>query len=142
MARDPNGLPMLNGIWQQDMTLRRYAVASDAKGDRTLREAGVFLRFAPPREAGRWQTLIHADAKLPAYRGRVLCGTIRTDTADLGFVLASGEEKSLFLASFDFARPFIGLEIHGGHILAENASGEIWRFDVSDPSHITAEILR
>lgn len=142
MALDPHGLPVLNGIWQgSDMTLRRYAAESDAKGDRTLRETGSFTRFAPPREAGRYETLIHAEAQLPAVGGRVICGTIRTDTADLGFVLASHAEGSLFVASFDFAKPFIGLEVHGGHILAENASGEIWRFDISDPLHITAGIL-
>jgi hypothetical protein len=140
MALDPHGLPVLNGIWQGDMTLRRYAVESDAKGDRTLTETGSFGRFAPPREAGKYETKIHAEAQLPAVGGRVICGTVRTDTADLGFVMAFAPGRSVFVASFDFARPFIGLEVHGCHILAENASGEIWRFDISDPAHITAEI--
>lgn len=140
MALDPHGLPVLNGIWQGDMTLRRYAVESNAKGDRTLRETGSFERFAPPREAGRYAAKIHAEAQLPAVGGRVICGTLCADSADFGFVMASAPGKSVFVASFDFARPFIGLEVHGGHILAENASGEIWRFDISDPAHITAEI--
>lgn len=141
MAKDQNGLPVLDGIWHRNRLLIRYRDITDATGTRSLEFVTTLNDFRPPRENARYQTLIHDEQPCPALNGRVLCGTLRTDQNDLGFVMVTSGQGVEFVASFRFARPFIGIEVHGAHILVKNASGETWRFDVSDPEYVTAEIL-
>jgi hypothetical protein len=140
MGADPNGLPVLDGIWHRNLLLLRCTVTDNGM-QRSLQLNAEIRDFLPPRRDGRYQTLIQDEQPCPAIGGSVLCGTLRTDLSELGFVLGTAEKGILFVASFHAARPFIRIKVRLSHIFAENASGEIWRFDVSDPERITAEIL-
>ena len=141
MATDPHGLPVLNGIWHRNCLLIRYAAETDPALRRSLHITAEIPGFRPPTEAGRYPFGYHDRKPFPARDTEVICGTIHTDTQDLGFVMSMNKQSTIFLASFFYARPFRSVEIHGPHILALNVSEEVWRFDVSDPNRITAEIL-
>lgn len=141
-------MQIYNGIYHENRLLIHIKEKMAPDGSRSLYEAGSIPDFLPSQSMQQLKEIIYARQECPEFlHARALCGGLRGCGEERGWAMLSRPEGDpnptvYWAASFGYAMPFIGIEIHGAHLLLKNASGETWRFDCTDMRHVRAGILQ
>ena len=134
-----HGIPVINGIWY----LKQQAVVPYRVWDTPAgRRLTPMQQNNSPRFKQQYVYLYQPEIPFPEMNAAFCFGRLRDIRCGYVYFYEPETDRFLWIASFEYAAPFVKGSLHGNRLMLATDDGELWQFDVTEPQNVQISIMQ